>query len=457
MEKKPQQSLLFPPGFLWGVATSAQQVEGAWNEDGKGESIWDRFCHNPGKINNNATSDIACDNYHRFNDDINLMKELGVNSYRFSFSWTRVLPDGSGRPNQKGLDFYRRLLDKLAQADIIPLATVYHWDLPQKLQDRGGWCNRDVVNWFNEYAALLFGEFGSRIPLWATINEPNGILAGYVNGGFAPGISDLKLRYQVTHHVLLAHGLAVQTFRSQSLQNAKIGIVLDIWPRQPARACEEDQHIALDENEKNFHIYLHPLYKKSYSPYITHCMETEGVMPEIGVNDFDIIATPLDYQGINAYSRMVVSAEPSLNWWEQRRREPERFSHPEYGIEIYPPVIYDAVTLFRQGYHASIPIYITENGVACEAPLTAEGRVEDTVRVRFLQGYLAELNRAMQEGADVRGYYHWSLMDNFEWTGGYSMRYGLVHVDFATQQRTWKDSAFAYQEIIQAQQKGIPE
>jgi len=438
----------FPQGFLWGVATSSQQIEGAWNEDGKGESIWDRFCRTPGRIAGGDTSDVACDFYHRYKEDIHMMKEMGIQSFRFSFSWSRIQPDGTGKLNQRGLDFYRRMVDELLAAGITPLATVYHWDLPQKLQDRGGWCNRQIVDWFADYAAILFTHFGKDIPLWATINEPNGILAGYEVGAFAPGIRDPLLKYQVTHNVLLAHGFAVRAFRGIAPRSSQIGIVTDIWMRHPVRNIEADILLAKDEDEKNFHIYLYPIYHKTYSPHILRCMEAEKAVPEIREGDFDLISEPMDYHGINAYSRILVSADPTLGMAEQRKRNPTAFSDPENGIEYYPPVIYDAIQMFRQTYSSTIPLYVTENGVGCASQTLPDGRIDDPIRVRFLEGYLGELQRAIQDGADVRGYYHWSVMDNFEWTAGYNMRYGLVNVDFATQKRTWKSSAYRYQEIM---------
>lgn len=447
------EHLTFPEGFLWGVATSATQIEGAWTEDGKGESIWDRFAHTPGHIENGDTPDVACDHYHRWQEDLALLKELGVNTYRFSIAWPRVLPGGTGQVNRTGLDFYERLVDALLEAGITPNITMYHWDLPQALQERGGWANRDVAGWFGDYAAVITRALGDRVPLWATINEPNGILAGYVPGAFAPGIADPKLRYVVTHNVLLAHGTAVQAFRALAAKEAKIGIVIDIWNREPARPIDEDERLALDENEKNFHIYLNPLHKKCYTPYLMECMKAEEARPEIRPGDFEIIGAPLDYQGINAYTRVVVSTDPALNnQAERRQREPEAFSEPARGIEIYPPLIYDVVMMFKRMYNDTLPIYITENGAWCgaEDEMGPDGQVHDPKRIRYTEGCLAELHRAIREGADVRGYYHWSLMDNFEWPAGYGMRIGLAHVDYPTQERTWKDSARRYMEIVRA-------
>lgn len=441
------EKYIFPEGFLWGAATAAYQIEGRYNEEGKGESIWDRFSHTPGKVHNGDTGDIACDHFHLYKKDVEIMKEIGLKSYRFSFAWTRILPDGTGYINRKGLDFYKRLVDELLKAGIVPNATLYHWDLPQKLQDKGGWVNRDIINYFNEYACLLFREFENSIPMWATINEPFAVFAGYTYPYFAPGIIDVKMGKQVAHNLLVSHGMAVKSFREANAGNAKIGIVTDLWKSHPVRDCDEDRELAREQDERNFYIFLNPIYKGKYTDYIIKKMEDEGSLPDIREGDMQLISTPMDFQGINCYSRHVVSADRELvNIDKMVAANPEKYMG--FNWEIYPPAIYDAVMLIKNEFNPEIPIYITENGGSFDDRPTLEGRVNDAYRIKLMQGYLKELHRAVSDGANVKGYYVWSLMDNFEWAAGFSKRFGILYTDYETQQRIWKDSAFNYKKVI---------
>ena len=439
--------LKFPQDFLWGVATAATQIEGAWNEDGKGESIWDRFSQQPGKVANGDTPFVACDHYHRYESDVAEMVRLGVKTYRFSFAWPRILPQGSGTVNQKGLDFYKRLLEKLLQAGIVPNATLYHWDLPQALEARGGWPERASVGWFEDYAGLLFQTFGDQIPLWATFNEPIALWVGYGAGAFAPGYADEKLARQALHHLLLAHGSAVRTFRSLDMGTAKVGIVIDVWRRLPVRQIPQDQELARLEEATTFRYFMSPIFKGHYPQVALDWLAKQDALPLTEPGDMEVISAPIDFLGVNCYSVYRVSTDPALVDLEKRKRENPHL-YTDVGWEVYPRAIYDALMTVKRDFSGDLPLYVTENGACFPDELSADGRVHDPRRITYLRGYLAELLRAIQDGADVRGYYAWSLLDNFEWSAGYSKRFGLLYTDYATQKRTWKDSASWYQDVI---------
>lgn len=438
---------LFPKDFLWGTATSAYQIEGAWNEDGKKPSVWDTLTQAQGRAHGSIPGNVACDHYHRWPEDIGLMKQLGVNAYRFSFSWARVLPDGTGHVNRKGLDFYKRLLNALRESGITPAATLYHWDLPQALEDRGGWVNRDAKDWYAEYAALMFREFKGLVPIWATLNEPIINWVVYGQGGNDPSKADEKKGKAAMHHAMLAHGEGVKAFRAEGMGEAKIGIVVDIWKRHPARDCEEDRALARHEDENAHRFFLDALFKGRYSDYILDDMKKSGVLPDIRSGDNELIAQPLDFYGLNAYNRIMVSADPAAI--EERRKSGlSAGNYLDNGSELYPQAIYDAIQLVRDEYGLKIPIYITENGTCNCNEGVVDGQVHDADRIRYIRAFLSELHRAIEEGADVRGYFHWSLLDNYEWWSGFAPRYGLVHVDFDTQKRLFKDSAWFYRDVI---------
>lgn len=439
---------IFPKDFLWGVATSAAQIEGAAQKDGKGLSIWDVFSRIPGKTANGDLPETACNHYELYKEDVQQMKRLGLNSYRFSVSWPRILPEGKGRINDKGLDFYKRLVDELLKNDIAPNMTLYHWDLPYELQTLGGWLNRDTAKWFGEYAQLLFKEFADRVPLFATINEPIATYMGYATGLFAPGLKSEAFGKQANHNILRAHGEGVAAFRACSSQNSQIGIVVDIWHRHPARPeNEEDIAIALRENEESYLSYLNPVLKGRYSAYLLDKMERDGTMPEIRESDLELISQPIDFFGCNCYNRVVVSAQAAEI---KRAMERNGGNFLETGVEYYPRCVYDAITMLREDFQLKIPIYITENGVHnANERVGADGRVHDAYRIQYVEGFLKWIHKAIEDGADVRGYYLWSLYDNFEWTAGYSYPFGILHTDYSTQNRTWKDSAYWYQKVIQ--------
>lgn len=442
-------ALIFPKDFLWGVATSAYQIEGAALEDGKGLSIWDTFSHIPGNCYNNLTGDVACDHYHLYQEDIKQMKKLGVNSYRFSFSWSRILPEGTGKVNTKGLDFYKRLVDGLLESGIVPNATIYHWDLPQALQDKGGWANRNIKDWYAEYASLLFREFSGIIPYWATLNEPIAVYIGYATAGiFPPGLGDEKLGKAAMHHAMLAHGEGIKAFRSENMKNGKIGVVVDIWNRHPARDCDEDRALALKENENSYRFFLNGMFKGIYSDYIQEQMKKEKTMPVIMPGDMELMCQKPDFYGLNVYNRVVVSADQEFlkNRNEQMKKKGGNFL--DNGNEYYPEAAYDAITMFRNEYDAKMPIIVTENGTPNCNEEVIDGRFHDEDRIRYVNGFLEQIHRAIEEGANVKGYYLWSLLDNYEWSVATSYRFGLLHTDFETQERIWKDSANWYKKII---------
>ena len=437
----------FPPGFLWGAATSAYQIEGGWDADGKGESIWDRFSRAPGRVAGGATGEVACDHYRRYAGDVALMAGLGLNAYRFSIAWPRVQPGGAGAANQRGLDFYRRLVDALNEAGITPVPTLYHWDLPQALQERGGWAGRDTAERFAEYAGLVAAALGDQAPLWATLNEPMLITyAGHANGAKAPGLRRPWLSWQVAHHLLLAHGLGVAAFRAAAPAGSRpgLGIVLNIRPCHPATGRARDRRAAARLDAITNRLFLAPLFRGRYPPEAARFFLSRLAGLRARPGDLATIGAPLDFLGLNVYTRAVVAAAPASATGLRVLRP----AAPVTGMggEIYPPAISEAVALARE--HTGLPLYLTENGAAFD------GALDDRERIAFLRAHLAEAHRAIASGADLRGYFVWSLMDNFEWEHGYGPRFGLVHVDYATQARTPRASARWYSRVIA--QNGLP-
>lgn len=435
----------FPAGFDFGVATSAFQIEGAWNEDGKGPSIWDTFGHTPGKVAGDVAGDRGVDHYRRYKEDVALMKEIGVTSYRFSLSWSRLIPEGTGRVNQRGVDFYSRLIDELLAAGIAPNVTLYHWDLPQRLEDKGGWINRDVIEAFADYAGTAFRAYGDRVQRWATLNEPISIWVGYSMGVFAPGRSDEKTARQALHHALVAHGRGVEAFR-QSGQKGEIGVVFDIWQRHPATDAPADRAVADRDEDDGFRFFLDPVLRGDYSPRIRERLAVRGTMPEVREGDLELINTPIDFLGLNVYSRVVVSAEHyNPKWWVADDKHPGG-NFLDNGMEYYPKSVYDAVRMVKDQYGYSGPIFITENGAA-DGPNVTDP-LDDQERISYVSGFLEWIARAIGEGADVRGYYLWSLLDNYEWAAAYTQKFGIVHVNLETMQRTPKASARWYRDFI---------
>ncbi|MDX2170852.1 MAG: GH1 family beta-glucosidase [Deltaproteobacteria bacterium] len=425
----------FPDGFRWGTATAAYQIEGAWDADGKGPSIWDEFSHTPGRIRDGDTGDAACDHYHRYRDDVALMAELGLDAYRFSISWPRVLPSGSGAANQAGLDFYSRLVDALLERHITPFITLYHWDLPQALQARGGWGSRDIAGWFGDYATLLGRALGDRVTHWITFNEPMAfIVLGHNFGIHAPGLSDPALAFQASHHMNLAHGNAVRALRATS-PGAVIGITQVSMPCYPASDDPADRDAAWRYDGFVNRWYWEPPLLGRYPQDV---LDRLGALaPAIAPGDLEQIAPPLDFFGHNSYTRAVVRHDPDSALVGAKTVQTGNPS-TAMGWEIYPDHLYDALTRITRDYGAP-DIYITENGAAFEDRVV-NGRVDDPERTSYLREHLLACQRAIADGVKLRGYFCWSLLDNFEWTYGYSKRFGLIHVDFATQQRIVKAS-----------------
>jgi beta-glucosidase len=437
----------FPDGFLWGASTAAYQVEGAWNADGKGESIWDRFSHTPGRVENGDTGDVACDHYHHMPQDVALMKELGFSGYRFSLAWSRILPQGTGAVNPKGLDFYDRLLDELGRAGIAANVTLNHWDLPQALQDRGGWPNRDCASWFADYARIAFDRLGDRVAMWATHNEPIvPSLVGYGSGAFAPGLADSTAAYQAAHTLNLAHGMAVQVFRQGSYAG-KIGIVLDLHNLIPASDSEADRLACQRALENAQYLFLDPIFNGRYPAYL---MEWLGpTAPKIQPGDLELIRQPLDFLGMNHYFTSAVkhSSGGGLLKLDQKMLTLPTASYTDVGWGIYPSGIRSVLQRVK-GIVGSLPVYITENGCAVPDQPDASGFVEDRERVSYLRLHLIEMHKAIQDGVNLKGYFLWSLMDNFEWASGFRPRFGIIHVDYPTQRRTPKLSARWYSDVI---------
>ena len=415
----------FPDDFVWGTGTSAYQIEGAPFADGKGESIWDRFSHTPGKVKNDEHGDVACDHYNRFEDDIKLAKELKLDAYRFSISWPRVQPDGRGDFNEKGMEFYDRLINCVLANGMEPFITLYHWDLPQKLQDEGGWGNREVGQLFAAYARKMVERYGDRVTYWATFNEPwCSAYLGHAWGVHAPGLSDGKLAAQVAHNLLLAHGLATKAIRATTKRPLQVGIVLNQSTPEPLNP--EDNELAEAAWRWDFGQWMDPLFKGYYPA------DVAAQIGDLQADDLSVINQKLDYLGVNYYFRNVLSKSP--------------INHPLPGSEytdmpweVTPGSLRTLLNRISNEYDRPV-IYVTENGAAYNDVMDADGQVHDAGRVSYISEHVKQVALCIEDGVDVRGYFAWSLMDNFEWAEGYGKRFGLLYVDYATQQRTIKDS-----------------
>jgi beta-glucosidase len=438
-------AIAFPDRFLWGCATSAYQIEGSPLADGAGPSIWERFVHTPGAVCDGHTGDVACDHYQRYREDVALMARLGLKAYRFSVSWSRVIPLGCGAVNPAGLDFYERLTDELLSHGIEPMITLYHWDLPAALHERGGWLNRESAHWFAEYARVLYRRLDDRVKLWATINEPWVISdGGYLQGALAPGHRNLAEAAVVSHHLLRAHGAAVQAYRAEGKH--RIGPVVNLEPKYPASEREDDR--AATERAKAYmnRQYLDPIF---FGRYPAELAEIFGAAwPQWPTADFELIRQPIDFLGVNYYTRSVTRSDATA--WPVKAaavRQPGAI-YSEMGWEVYPRGLADTLRWVKDRYGA-LPLYVTENGAAFPDPPTVEGeRLEDPLRVEYLRSHLQAVEEALASDVDVRGYFVWSLLDNFEWALGYSKRFGIVHVDFESQRRTPKASADFFSRVI---------
>ena len=449
--------LRFPEGFLWGAATAAYQIEGAPDADGKGPSIWDTFSHTPGKTFHGETGDVATDSYHRYPADIEMLKRLGVGAYRFSLSWPRIQADGRGAANRKGLDYYNRVIDALLEAGIEPAITLYHWDLPQTLQDSGGWANRDIAPAFAEFAGIAGEAFGDRVRRWITLNEPwVSANVGYRYGRHAPGLRDGAQAVAANHHLLLAHGHAVQALRSAA-PGADVGITLNLAVVRPVSPAAED--IAAEIEASHNGVFLGPLFSGGYPERLTAEYSPARVDGLVRDGDLAVIAAPLDFLGVNYYFPQYVGIPRPDG--ELRRGEslvapgvvfvqPEGLPVTAMNWLVEPTSMHELLTRVVAPAAGALPVYITENGSSWYDYQTQDGRIEDYERVSYLRGHLAAVHAAIADGVNVRGYFAWSLLDNYEWAEGYAKRFGLVYVDFATQQRILKRSGEFYAEVTRA-------
>ncbi|MFD5573869.1 GH1 family beta-glucosidase [Streptomyces cadmiisoli] len=448
----------FPDGFFFGAATASYQIEGSYDEGGRGPSIWDTFSREPGRVVGGATGDVACDHYHRYPEDVALLRDLGVDSYRFSIAWPRIQPTGSGPANKAGLDFYDRLLDELHAAGISPAATLYHWDLPQALEDRGGWRVRETAERFAEYTAIVADRFGDRVDRWITLNEPFcSAFVGYAAGGHAPGTREGRGALAAAHHLLIGHGLAVRALRAAGAK--EVGITLN--PDRLLPATESAADLAAVRRAETMHndVWFEPIFAGRYPQ---HEAETWGELLDAGEpyrqeGDLELIGAPLDFVGINYYRPITVSDAPhedpdpaSRSAVDIRAVESWRADvrHTTMGWPVVPHTFTDLLVDLAKRYPTLPPVLITENGSAEADSVDAEGRVRDTDRVEYLRTHLEALATAMRAGVDVRGYYVWSLLDNFEWARGYDQRFGIIRVDYDTLERTPKDSYHWYRQLI---------
>ncbi len=442
----------FPDDFVWGAATSAQQIEGARREGGRGDSIWDRFAAIPGKIADGSNPDIACDHYHRWREDVALMRRLGLGGYRFSIAWPRIQPEGRGAPNEAGLDFYDALVDGLLEAGIAPFPTLYHWDLPQALQERGGWGERAIVDAFADYAAIVARRLGDRVRSWTTHNEPWCVATlGHEEGHHAPGHTDPAEALRVAHHLLLSHGRATAVLRDEA-PGAEVGIVLIHSPAEAASDSEGDRDAARWFDGFFNRWYLDPVFRGAYPADAIADRVAAGHLegpepPFVQDGDMAAIAAPLDFLGFNYYSRALMKAGPDGRPTDAKTTPADELT--DMGWEVYPEGLYDGLMRVHRDY-APRKIYITENGAAYTDPVDAAGRIADARRIAYLRGHLLAARRAVADGAPLAGYFTWSLMDNFEWGLGYGKRFGLFAVEDETRRRIPKDSAFWYRDVVAA-------
>jgi beta-glucosidase len=441
----------FPPGFAFGVASSAYQIEGATNEDGRGESIWDRYCRLPGRVSNGETGDVACDHYHRYVEDLDLMAAIGVKLYRFSIAWPRLVPNGKGKANQAGIDFYRRLCEGLRERGIAPMATLYHWDLPQAIQDEGGWANRDTALRFADYAGAAFDGLEGLVDSWITQNEPwVTAFEGHGFGTKAPGQRDWPTALRVAHHVLLSHGLAVRQFRELNRTGGRIGIALNLTPAYPLNGTLEDRAAAHLMDGFHNRWFLDPVLRGGYpADMVDELTARFGPLDAVEPGDLDAINARIDFLGVNYYFSTRVfadAAEPLLGVGVA----PPVADTTAMGWEVTPASLYELLVRLKREY-GDLPLVVTENGAAFDDEAPTNGYVDDPRRREYLRLHLESIRRAVETGVDVRGYCAWSLLDNFEWQHGYSKRFGIVYVDYETLRRIPKASALWYRDLIAAE------
>lgn len=445
---------IFPSDFIWGAATSAFQIEGATREGGRGESIWDRFCHTPGRTANGDTGDVACDHFHRFREDVALLADLGISAYRFSIAWPRILPAGRGRINPQGLDFYGRLVDELLGRGIVPYPTLYHWDLPQALQDQGGWPNRDTTSAFLDYVDLVTRTLGDRIKHWFTHNEPWCVaMLGYARGEHAPGLRDGPAALAAAHHVLLSHGMSIPVIRANS-PGADLGIVLNLTPAYPATDDESDRQAARRFDGGFNRWFLDPLHGRGYpedmvAAYRQRGWLPKGPLPFVQPCDLDTIAAPCDFLAINYYTRAIVRGGSEMDHGGEPATlpPPAQAESTDMGWEVHPEGLRDLLVRVHQDYRPA-RLLIAENGCSYSDAVGPDGRICDERRIRYLRDHFDQAQRALAQGVPLQGYFVWSLLDNFEWQFGYGQRFGLVALDPATGQRQPKESARWFRDRI---------
>lgn len=439
------KTMTFPDGFTWGTATASYQVEGAWDEDGKGESIWDRFSHTEGKINTGETGDVACDQYHRYPEDVAIMKQLGMRGYRFSIAWSRIFPDASGTVNQKGVDYYSRLVDELLASGVKPFPTLFHWDLPQWLEDRGGWSNRAIIDDFTRYCEVMVNALGDRVKDWMVFNEPwVFVYLGYLYGVHAPGVRDSDRAVKASHIVNLAQASAMKAMRATG-KPSMVGSAYSMAASYPASESEADRAAAERHHAWNNVWFIDPILKGTYpNAYI----EQEKMLRKMDIRpgDMEAMREKFDFIGINLYQRTIVAAA------EQDRNlgiRPVQGPGPRtaFGWEVWPAALYQMIKRIDRDYDRPV-IYVTENGCSYPTAPGADGKVHDQERIDFYNAFIGQVGRAIDEGCDVRGYYAWTLVDNFEWAEGFRQRFGIVHLDTETQKRTIKDSGYWFRDLI---------
>lgn len=442
----------FPERFLWGAATSAYQIEGSPLADGAGASIWQRFSHLPGRTRNGDTGDVACDHYVRYREDVQLMGELGLNAYRFSIAWGRVLPAGVGPINRVGLDFYDRLVDELLGHGIEPSVTLYHWDLPAALDDLGGWLNPGIAEWFAEYAGVVVRRLGDRVGMWATLNEPWVVSdGGYLHGALAPGHRSASEAPVASRNLLRAHGAGVQAARAEGA--SRVGIVINLEPKVPVSDRPADVEAATRADAYMNRQYLDPLLLGEHPPELREIFG--DAWPEPAAGEIELIRQPIDFLGVNYYTRGVTRNDPEAAPVRASTVHQSGQVYTETSWEVYPHGLEDTLVWIKHRY-GDLPLYVTENGAAFDdPPAPLNGRIHDPQRVRFFRDHLRAARRAIDAGVDLRGYFAWSLLDNFEWSLGYAIRFGIVHVDYATQRRTLKDSAEFYSRVIRTQGEAL--
>ena len=438
----------FPDDFLWGTATSAYQIEGSPTADGAGRSIWHRFSHTPDNTFLDQTGDVACDHYRRYKDDVGIMAELGLNAYRFSIAWGRILPDGTGKVNKKGVDFYSRLVDELLQAEITPNATLFHWDLPEALDDKGGWLNRDIAEWFADYAVTMWDALGDRVEMWSTLNEPWVVTdGGYLHGVLAPGHANPYEAAIAAHNLMRAHGTAVQRFRSSKAgKKGKVGIAINLEPKYPASKSAEDLDATRRADAYMNRQYLDPIFLGHYPKEMREIFGE--AWPEWPDEDMRLIKQPIDFLGLNYYTRGVVRYDRELLPVQVKRVPQPQNITSQTDWEVFPAA-FTKIMLWVKERYGNPPLYITENGAAFyDPPQAIDGKIEDPLRVEYYRQHLRAAHDAMKKGVNLRGYFAWSLLDNYEWAFGYSRRFGIVHVDYETQKRTIKSSGRYYASVI---------